>query len=345
MTQSKKPDDPHVSRREFLRRGGRGLLGTILGGLSAFQAGCQQAPTRAPSSEPQTHARVTGRTTVVVIRDERALTASPDERERVIREMLDTALLRVTGLRSAPEAWGTCARKGDKIAMKSNLMMRPVHLELLYAVHSGLMSAGVSDADIAAWDRNSAGFGRAEFAALPRRPGFDGDSVSKLVTDWASGLINITGLKAHWLAGIGCALKNWAGSVTDINVEDKNVAYAFHADSCAEVGKLNAIPAIRERCRLVIVDALEPLFHGGPQVDPQYLWAYKGLIVGTDPVAVDTICARIIQAKRNDYKGYRWPISPPANHIEVADTKYGLGISDPARIDLVKLGLQEGVLV
>jgi len=262
-----------------------------------------------------------------------------------MREMLDAAIVGLTGRASASEAWSSVARKGEKIAIKSNLMMRPVHPELLYSIHTRLTEAGVADNDIAAWDRNSAGFGRAEFATLPQRPGFDSDSVSTLVTNWASGLINVTGLKAHWLAGIGCALKNWAGAVTNINVEDRNVAYAFHADSCADTGRLNAIPAIRDRCRLVVVDALQPLFHGGPQVDPQYLWDYKGLIVGTDPVAVDVICARIIQAKRDASKGYSWPISPPAKHIEVADVKYGLGVSDPARIDLVRLGWGDGALV
>lgn len=346
MPRNKRPDDPHISRREFLRRGGQGVLGAIVGGFSAIGAGCQAARTAAPSpSASDTRARVSGRAKVVLIRDQRTLTGSDEHRENVMREMLDAALVRLTGRASASEAWSSLARKGEKIAIKSNLMMRPIHSELLYAIHTDLTRAGVADADIAVWDRNSAGFGRAEFAALPQGPGFDTASVSNLVTNWASGLINVTGLKAHWLAGIACALKNWAGAVTNINVEDKNVAYAFHADSCAELGMLNAIPAIRDRCRLVVIDALQPLFHGGPQVDPQYVWDYRGLIIGTDPVAVDVICARIVQAKRDAYKGYSWPISPPAKHIQVADVKYGLGVSDPARIDLIKLGWQEDTLI
>jgi len=346
MSRETKPANSRVSRREFLRKGGQGLLGAVVGGFSAIGAGCQPARTTASSSAAsETRARVDGRAKVVLIRDQRALTSSDQQRESVMREMLDAAIVGVTGRASASEAWSSVAHKGEKIAIKSNLMMRPVHPELLYSIHTRLTEAGVADDDIGAWDRNSAGFGRAEFATLPQRPGFDSASVSNLVTNWASGLINVTGLKAHWLAGIGCALKNWAGAVTNINVEDKDVAYAFHADSCANTGILNAIPAIRDRCRLIVVDALQPLFHGGPQVDPQYLWDYKGLIVGTDPVAVDVICARIIQAKRDAYKGYSWPISPPAKHIEVADVKYGLGVSDPARIDLVKLGWGDGALV
>ncbi len=84
---------------------------------------------------------------------------------------------------------------------------------------------------------------------------------------------------------------------------------------------------------MVIVDALRPLCHGGPQVNPQYLWPYKGLLVSTDPVAADTVCERIIQEQRD--KLSLGPISPPAKHVRVADRKYHLGTSDWKRIELV----------
>ena len=340
----KKTERSHLTRRQFLRTGAQGLIGAVVGGVAASQAGCQPRKPAAPAPA-EMKPPVAGRARVILIRDERMLSMSTRERRDVVQGSLNTALMHLTGTDTPVKAWGKYAKRGERIAIKSNLMMRPVHPELLNAIHAGLTGAGVADADVAAWDRNSAGFGRAEFESLPRHPGFGEDSVSKLITDWATGLINVTGLKAHWLAGIGCALKNWAGAVTSINVQDDNVAYAFHGDSCADIGILNAIPAIRDRCRLIVIDALQPLFSGGPQVDPTYLWDYNGLIVGTDPVAVDAICARIIQAKRDQHKGYAWPISPPAKHIEIADTKYGLGVSDPKRIDLVKLGWAEGVLV
>ncbi|UCH33327.1 MAG: DUF362 domain-containing protein [Armatimonadota bacterium] len=340
----KHSDDSDLTRRQFLRRGAGGLLGAVVGGAAASQGGCRSASQSASESAVEERGPTPGRATVALIRDQRALDGSPEARETILREMLDQALVRLTGAADQAAAWKTYGRAGEKIAIKSNVMMRPVHPELLYAIHSGLTSAGVADKDIAAWDRNSAGFGRDEFEALPQRPGYDADDVSNLVT-WADGLVNVTGLKAHWLAGVGCALKNWAGAVTNINVSDRNVTYAFHADSCAETGILNAIPSIRERCRLIVIDALQPLFNGGPQVDPRYVWDYRGLIVGTDPVAVDMICARVVQAKRDEYKGYEWPISPPAKHVQIADAKYGLGVSDPERIDLVKLGWSDGVLV
>jgi hypothetical protein len=67
--------------------------------------------------------------------------------------------------------------------------------------------------------------------------------------------------------------------------------------------------------------------------------------VGTDPVAVDTVCLQIIQAKRDAHKGESWPVSPPPKSIAVADTKYHLGTSDPEKIHLVKMGWKRDVLV
>jgi hypothetical protein len=94
-----------------------------------------------------------------------------------------------------------------------------------------------------------------------------------------------------------------------------------------------------------VVDALRPLFHGGPQVNPQYLWNYGGLVLGTDPVAVDTVCLKIIQGKRNEFNEEPWPLSPPPKHIVVADEKYKLGTSDPSKIEVKLIGEKEGAYI
>ena len=77
----------------------------------------------------------------------------------------------------------------------------------------------------------------------------------------------------------------------------------------------------------------------------RFVWPYGGLILSTDPVAADATGARIIQAKRKEFFGEDRPISPPPHHIQVADTRYGLGVSDPERIDLVRLGPDQDALI
>lgn len=92
---------------------------------------------------------------------------------------------------------------------------------------------------------------------------------------------------------------------------------------------------------------LTPLFHGiGPHhFDREFVWPYKGLLVGTDPVAIDSVGVRILQAKRLVYFGEERPLKPPAHHVKFADIRHKLGISDPARIDLIKLGWTKDILI
>ena len=67
--------------------------------------------------------------------------------------------------------------------------------------------------------------------------------------------------------------------------------------------------------------------------------------MSTDPVAAGTTGAQIIQAKRNAFFGKEEPISPPPRHIDSAGTKFGLGNSRPDRIELIRLGWKEDILI
>jgi hypothetical protein len=67
--------------------------------------------------------------------------------------------------------------------------------------------------------------------------------------------------------------------------------------------------------------------------------------VSTDPVAADATGLRILEARRREFFGKDQPFEVPPKHIAVAEEKFGLGVADPARIDLVKLGWSEGALI
>ena len=75
------------------------------------------------------------------------------------------------------------------------------------------------------------------------------------------------------------------------------------------------------------------------------MWSYYGLIVSSDPVAADATGARIIQAKRNLFFGTEKPISPPPLHIAAANSRFGLGTSREDKIQLIRLGWEEGILI
>ncbi len=67
--------------------------------------------------------------------------------------------------------------------------------------------------------------------------------------------------------------------------------------------------------------------------------------MGTDPVAVDAVGAHLLQVKRIAYFGENRALDVPPIHITAAEKKYHLGVSDLSRIQLIKLGWQEDILI
>ncbi len=121
----------------------------------------------------------------------------------------------------------------------------------------------------------------------------------------------------------------------------------WHPDSCANLAGLWELPIVKGKTRLNILVMITPLFHGkGPHhYNKEYTWNYQGLVIGTDPVACDATGLRILKAKRLQYFGNEQPFAVSPHHIQVAQDKYHLGYADENRIELVKLGWEEGILV
>jgi hypothetical protein len=68
-------------------------------------------------------------------------------------------------------------------------------------------------------------------------------------------------------------------------------------------------------------------------------------VVSFDPVAADSVGLQIIQARRKAFFGEDIPLSPHAKHIEYAETRHHLGVANPAKIELVKIGYKDDILV
>jgi hypothetical protein len=107
------------------------------------------------------------------------------------------------------------------------------------------------------------------------------------------------------------------------------------------LGEIWYLPIVKGKTKLVLVDALHPLCDKGPQVDPRYKWTYNGLIAGTDPVAVETVCVRILEEKRRLLRGEPWPLSPPPLCLEAADRVYHLGTSNLNKIKINLIGWEK----
>jgi hypothetical protein len=254
-----------------------------------------------------------GSSLVTIVRDEKAMDAANKVNPGILKNMLEQTLIKFTGEKTVKDSWLSLVKPTDKIGLVPTPHLNPTHDEVTDAVKSSLMDSGIPEANI-----TSAQGG-------PDKP--------KACT----ALIALPALKAHWLTGLGTVMK--------IYIQYSGNARQYHEQNNAKLGETWNLPFVKGKTKLVLVDALHPLFDKGPQVDPRYKWAYNGLIAGLDPVAVETVCLKIIMNKREATRGEPWPISPPPLCVEAADKEYGLGTSRMENIKVETYGWKEGLLL
>jgi hypothetical protein len=273
----------------------------------------------ASSRKPLEKKEMTEKAKVVLIRNEDALLSSGRPNPDAIQRMMDEAVEILLGERDVLSAWKKLVRPSDVVGIKSNVWRYiPTTVEVEQAIKRRVMEAGVPEENIGIDDRG-----------VRRNPIFQ----------QATALINARPARTHHWSGVGSCIKNYIMYVPQPS--------DYHGDSCADLATIWTDYQLKEKTKLNILLMLTPLFHGiGPHhYSAKYVWEYKGMIVGLDPVAVDATGVRILQAKRREFFGEERPLQPPPKHVFLADTRHNLGVSDPARIDLIKLGWMEGVLV
>jgi uncharacterized protein (DUF362 family) len=102
------------------------------------------------------------------------------------------------------------------------------------------------------------------------------------------------------------------------------------------IAEICAMAPLRGKLVLNIMDGLIAGYAGGPGFKQQYSWNAGALYFSTDPVAIDSLCVEVLDAKRRDAKVP--PIGPAASHITTA-ARFGLGQNERRRIELSESGL------
>jgi hypothetical protein len=256
---------------------------------------------------------------VVLIRHSEVMDENSKVNPDILQGMLDEAVMTLLDEKDAVRAFQVLVKPGETVGIKTNVWSYlPTPPELEAAIKRRLIDAGVA----------------------AERIGLDDHTVrtNPLFVN-ATSLINVRPLRTHYLAGMSGCLKNY--------IMFAESQPAFHPDNCADLGALFKLPQVQGKTRLNILCALTPQFHGrGPHhFSRRYVWSYKGLIVGRDPVAVDTIGLRLTMAKRREVLGKAQELPPVPKHIQLADTRHGIGTSDLNAIELIKLGWTEDILI
>jgi hypothetical protein len=294
------------TRRDFLRGSAYGAAALALGVPFA----------RVVRGEEQEKAKLTK---VVLVRDFDALDKEGACNGPVVARMLDDAVTALTGLDEPAAAWKSLLSAEDILGIKSNVIhYHPTPPAIDEAIRTRALAAGIAEERISVGDRG-----------VLKDPVFQR----------ATALINVRPLRTHHWSGIGGCIKNYIMFVSE--------PWKWHDDSCADLGGLWKLPITKDKTRLNVLVLLTPLFYGvGPHhFDPEYVWPYKGLLVGTDPVALDALGVTLLAEKRK-----RFFERPPrggtsTKHVQLADTRHGVGTADLEKIELIRLGPMEDALI
>jgi uncharacterized protein (DUF362 family) len=224
----------------------------------------------------------------------------------------------------------------DKVAVKINAMTAATlitHEEVLTVIVDKLIAMGLKPGNIMIFDGDAAvsKIYRLKMPSIRDKgvriletgveggEGFDQKTkttflegtevtLARIITE-AAHLINVPVLKTHTQSGITFSLKNHVGSIDNPRKIHANLSN-FGAIRPGSIAAINNLKAIKEKTRLIVGDSLFGIYQESPMAKPQFV--YNGLIVGTDPVAVDHQ-ARIILDKERAKHGVEPLI---ATHIE-----------------------------
>lgn len=290
---------------------------------------------------------------VILCRSNKFLGSGGRANAELLRKAVDDGVMRITGVRTAPEAWSTLFKPKEMIGIKLNCLgKKPFspHVALVEAIVEGLKSAGIRDDRIIIFDRTNKELAAAGFTirkggglksfgtdALagggydPRlqMAGSVGSCFSKIVSRLCDAIINVPILKDHDLSGVSVSMKNFYGVIHNPN--------KYHDNNCNPyIAELNTHPYIRDKSRLIICDALVAQCNGGPAFKRRWSWPFGGILMGRDPVALDRISANIIEDRRKE-------VGLPTLKQVKREPKYintaaalGLGEDDPEKIELIQ---------
>jgi len=268
------------------------------------------------------------------------------------KAMLTRCLTELTGEPDLVKAVGRFVHKDDKVCVKVNgiaLRNHATNLELVTPFLEAMIASGVPAEHITVLEQYGSFLAGTRItqqnvpagvkvtvhqnsdATMPERmiPGTGVKTKFVRALTEATAAINFSLIKDHSICGYTGALKNMTHGC-------QIVPHYFHTHHASpQIAMLYAQDVIKSRVRLNITDAFQVMYHGGPlDKQPQYRVPYEAVFATTDPVAMDTIGAEIVEQlrKENRLQSLAAEGRPPA-YIKAAGD-LGLGVADRAQIQL-----------
>jgi hypothetical protein len=169
---------------------------------------------------------------------------------------------------------------------------------------------------------------------IPGKPTAESDQLSStshfptILTKDVTKIINVPTLADE----TGCGV---AGAFYNIGVRNLDNWRRFVGSGMSAVDSIPEIyddPNVGPKVVIHILDGLIAQYAAGPEGNPNYAFPHATIYASTDPVAIDAIAARNIEAWRKMAK--LPPIARQVEWISVA-AQMGIGVADSNRINLV----------
>lgn len=259
----------------------------------------------------------------------------------IVERLMDQAMQRVTGKDPDP-AWQQFVSPTDTVGVMIEANRYPVQAATVEVIIDRLVSAGVAPGKIIVFggderDLFAAGFNISRDPSGVRVLGAESEGfrggISRIVTDYCDVIINVGALRTDPDLGMAGCLANTLACVPTV----RRVALL---QAPAELPEVAAHPALRRKIRLNILEAYLPLLETVGQA--RTTWQYKGLLIGTDMVAVDTVGLKILEGCRRSYKQADWPLPASPGYLQTAQEAYHVGQADDKRITVNLSGYAEG---
>jgi len=340
------------SRRKFLKQITTGAIGLTL--VNRVMPAFGSSPFPAGDAKSK----------VVIIKHSKAVDPSGVINQPIIQNMINEGMIEFTGKNTLSDAWSQFFTPQEIVSLKVNTLGQDNLFGTEYMQHfngittaiiNGLKEIKLPEQNMFIWERSdeeliNGGYtiqreeGKLRIMGTRQQrkgpnEGFNPESypvgnlttrVHSFITDLSTSYINIPVMKTHGIAGMTGSLKNHYGSIDNPR--------EFHPNNSTNPGipEINAIPVIRDKQKIIIADALLGVFDGGPRWNRDKLWVNNEIIIGTDPVAVDTIMMTKLDTKR-ELEGFE-SIEPNAIHLPLSE-ELGLGNHDYAAIDKIEINL------
>ncbi len=329
-----------MKRREFIKTGCQVTSGALFASPLMFLTQRSATTTNSKSK-------------VVIARDAKLQNDKDSVDSDRLQQLLDSALQAFFKTDNPLQTWQKIIKPGAVIGLKVNCLSGhgATRRELVEAICERLQQSGTKAENIIIWDRFSSDLEDGGFRINQSRKGircfgneylgFASDfeiygSAASLVCNTLSRVcdvvLNLPTLKDHGIAGMTMAMKNLFGAINNPNKYHLNTGNPYIAD-------VSMLPSVRSKVCLTICDALTAQYEGGPSFFPHWRWPFNGLIIGTDPVALDYTGWQIIdtERKKRRLQSLKDTGREPKYIYTAADENHRLGTCNPEKIEQVTI--------